>query len=71
MFQIVDRRRGGSGESNELSNTPFTKWKKLLGNLPSGKSFDDTPKQQSVDLAQPAKEEKNENKNKGSSSYIL
>ncbi|KAJ8915787.1 hypothetical protein NQ315_004599 [Exocentrus adspersus] len=53
MFQIVDRRRGGSGESNELSNTPFTKWKKLIGSLPGGKSFDDTPRQQSEDVSQP------------------
>lgn len=71
MFQIVDRRRGGPGESNESSNTPITKWKKLLGSLPSGKSFDDTPKQQSEDLPQPIKEEKVESKNKGNSHYIF
>lgn len=71
MFQIVDRRRGGSGESNDLSNTPFSKWKKLMGNFPSGKSFDDTPKQQSEDLPQIAKEEKVEHKNKGSINCTL
>ncbi|XP_018564343.1 transmembrane channel-like protein 3 [Anoplophora glabripennis] len=62
MFQIVDRRRVGSGESNELSNTPFSKWKKLLGNLPSGKTFDDTPKQESEDLPQPVKKAEHKNK---------
>ncbi|KAJ8932823.1 hypothetical protein NQ314_014408 [Rhamnusium bicolor] len=64
MFQIADRRRGGSGESNELSNTPFTRWKKLIGTLPSGKSFDETPKQESDDNNQPVKEKNMENKNK-------
>ncbi|XP_056629914.1 transmembrane channel-like protein [Diorhabda sublineata] len=60
MFQLADRRRrGGSGESNELSNTPFNKWKKLMGNLPSGKSLDETPKQEDVQ-----KEGKPENKSK-------
>lgn len=45
MFQIADRRRrGGSGGSGDLENTPFAKWKKLIGNLPSGKSMDETPK---------------------------
>ncbi|CAH1179502.1 unnamed protein product [Phaedon cochleariae] len=65
MFQLVDRRRrGGSGESNELSNTPFNKWKKLLGNLPGGKSMDDTtPKQEENDIPEaPSEEEHNENK---------
>ncbi|KAL1516978.1 hypothetical protein ABEB36_000803 [Hypothenemus hampei] len=34
MFQLADRRRrGGSGESTD--QTPFSKWKKLLSNLPS------------------------------------
>ncbi|CAH0546892.1 unnamed protein product [Brassicogethes aeneus] len=64
MFQMADRRRrGGSSGSNELSNTPFNKWKKLLGTMPSGKSFDETPKQESEDN-QIIKEERNENKNK-------
>lgn len=63
MFQLVDRRRqGGSGESTE---TPFNKWKKLLGNLQSAKSLDDTPKQDNDDLLDSVKEEKNENKSKG------
>lgn len=48
LFQIADRRRRvGSEGSGELGQTPFGKWKKLLYNLPSGKSFDETPKQES------------------------
>ncbi|XP_017769171.1 PREDICTED: transmembrane channel-like protein 3 [Nicrophorus vespilloides] len=43
MFQIADRRRRGSGEFN----APFSKWKRILHGLPSGKSFDETPKQES------------------------
>ncbi|KAG5898186.1 hypothetical protein JTB14_013229 [Gonioctena quinquepunctata] len=64
MFQMSDRRRRvGSGESNELSNTPFSKWKKVLGTLPSGKSMDETtPKQELDDIQEPSKEE---NGNKG------
>lgn len=70
MFQLADRRRrGGSGESNELSNTPFNKWKKLLGNLPSGKSLDDTPKQETEEIPPPVKEDRVENKNKGDVIY--
>lgn len=63
MFQLVDRRRrGGSGESNE---TPFNKWKKLIGSLQGTKSLDDTPKQENEEVLESVKEEKNENKSKG------
>lgn len=63
MFQLVDRRRqGGSGESSE---TPFNKWKKLLGNLQSTKSFDDTPRQENEEVPDSVKEEIKENKGKG------
>nr|CAH7727032.1 unnamed protein product [Callosobruchus chinensis] len=52
MFQIADRRRkGGSGESTDLPNAPFTKWKKLLNNLPNARSFDETPKQDTDERA--------------------
>ncbi|KAJ8941378.1 hypothetical protein NQ318_003631 [Aromia moschata] len=71
MFQIVDRRRGGSGESNELANTPFAKWKKILGTLPTGKSFDDTPRQESEDIPQAFKQEKVESKNKDFFSKLI
>lgn len=65
MFQLADRRRRvGSGESNEFTNTAYTKWKKLLG-TPPGKSFDETPKQETDEVAEGTKEEKSENKNKG------
>ncbi|KAI4471992.1 transmembrane channel-related [Holotrichia oblita] len=51
LFQIADRRRRvGSEGSGELGQTPFGKWRKLLYNLPSGKSFDDTPKQESEEI---------------------
>lgn len=51
MFQIADRRRRvGSEGSGELGQTPFGKWRKLLYNLPSGKSFDDTPKIESEEI---------------------
>lgn len=64
MFQLADRRRrGGSGESNELSNAPFNKWKKLIGNLPSGKSLDETPKQEAEDVKN--KDERTETRGKG------
>lgn len=63
MFQLADRRRrGGSGESNE---TPFSKWKKLLGNIHGAKSLDDTPKQDNEEILESVKEEKNETKSKG------
>lgn len=63
MFQLVDKRRhGGSGESSE---TPFNKWKKLLGNLQSTKSVDDTPKQENEEVLDSVKEELKENKGKG------
>ncbi|KAF5303691.1 hypothetical protein FQR65_LT00835 [Abscondita terminalis] len=43
MFQIADRRRrGGSGGSGGLENTPFTKWKKLIHSLPTAKSTDES-----------------------------
>ncbi|KRT82265.1 hypothetical protein AMK59_3218, partial [Oryctes borbonicus] len=59
LFQIADRRRRvGSEGSGELGQTPFGKWKKLLYNLPSGKSFDDTPKQESEDTPYQQQEEK-------------
>ncbi|XP_050312328.1 transmembrane channel-like protein isoform X2 [Anthonomus grandis grandis] len=49
MFQLADRRRrGASGESTD--QTPFSKWKKLLGNLPNNRSCEDT-RQESDDLA--------------------
>nr|XP_023025847.1 transmembrane channel-like protein 2 isoform X1 [Leptinotarsa decemlineata] len=58
MFQMTDRRRRvGSGESNDLSNTPFSKWKKVLGDLPSGKSLDETPKPDPEDIPEQVKEE--------------
>ncbi|CAH1999424.1 unnamed protein product [Acanthoscelides obtectus] len=64
MFQIADRRRkGGSGESTDLPNAPFNKWKKLLNNLPNARSFDETPKQD-TDEVTPPKEEKPESRNK-------
>ncbi|XP_048525365.1 transmembrane channel-like protein [Dendroctonus ponderosae] len=48
MFQLADRRRrGGSGESAD--QTPFSKWKKILGNLPTTQSCDDT-RQESDDI---------------------
>ncbi|KAK9743978.1 TMC domain [Popillia japonica] len=51
LFQIADRRRRvGSEGSGELGQTPFGKWRKLLYNLPSGKSFDDTPKIESEEI---------------------
>ncbi|CAH1126454.1 unnamed protein product [Ceutorhynchus assimilis] len=68
LFQLADRRRrGGSGESAD--QTPFSKWKKLLGNLPSTKSCEDT-RQESEDIApsQRADEEEEEDEkveNKG------
>lgn len=63
MFQLVDRRRrGGSGESNE---TPFNKWKKLLGNLQSVKSIDDTPRLETEEVLESVKEERNEHRSKG------
>lgn len=42
MFQIADRRnRGGS---NELENTPFSKWKKILPVMPNkSDENDDVP----------------------------
>ncbi|KAJ8978854.1 hypothetical protein NQ317_004465 [Molorchus minor] len=64
MFQIVDRRRGGSGESNELSNTPYAKWNKFLVALPNAKSFDDTAKQVSEEIPQSKTNGKVENKSK-------
>lgn len=63
MFQLVDKRRqGGSGESTE---TPFNKWKKVLGSLQGTKSLDDTPKQDNEEVLDSIKEEKHENKSKG------
>ncbi|RZC36461.1 transmembrane channel-like protein 3 [Asbolus verrucosus] len=67
MFQIADkRRRRSSGGSGEFSNTPFAKWKKLLGTMPNnGKSFDDTtPRQDSNDFPQIKEERAEPNKNK-------
>ncbi|XP_066151559.1 transmembrane channel-like protein [Euwallacea fornicatus] len=64
MFQLaVRRRRGGSGESTE--QTPFDKWKKVLRNLPSTRSYDDT-RQESDDVI-PSQKEKYDDKveNKG------
>ncbi|GJQ78717.1 hypothetical protein Trydic_g2751 [Trypoxylus dichotomus] len=59
LFQIADRRRRvGSEGSGELGQTPFGKWKKLLYNLPSGKSFEDTPKQESEEAQYQQQEEK-------------
>ncbi|XP_022904331.2 transmembrane channel-like protein [Onthophagus taurus] len=59
MFQIVDRRRRvGSLGSGEIGHNPFGKWKKLLNALPSGKSFDETPKLESDEIVQKQKEEK-------------
>ncbi|VEN35189.1 unnamed protein product [Callosobruchus maculatus] len=71
MFQIADRRRkGGSGESADLPNAPFNKWKKLLNNLPNARSFDETPKQD-TDEVTPPKEEKPESKNKDFFSKLI
>ncbi|XP_060519622.1 transmembrane channel-like protein [Cylas formicarius] len=66
MFQLVDRRRrAGSGGSNDDGATPFSKWKKLLGNLPSGRSYEDTTKQESEEMAPSQNnEEKVENKSR-------
>ncbi|XP_030761789.1 transmembrane channel-like protein 2 [Sitophilus oryzae] len=56
MFEMVDRRRRcGSGESND--QTPFSKWKKLIGNLPSTRSCDETPRQESDEIVVSQKEE--------------
>lgn len=64
MFQIVDRRRRvGSLGSGEIGHNPFGKWKKLLNALPSGKSFDETPKLESDEIVQKQKEEKPRGKN--------
>ena len=47
MFKMVDRRRrAGSEGSGELGQIVLGRWKKLLQTLPSGKSFDDTIKQE-------------------------
>ncbi|CAH1999423.1 unnamed protein product [Acanthoscelides obtectus] len=71
MFQIADRRRkGGSGESTDLPNAPFNKWKKLLNNLPNARSFDETPKQD-TDEVTPPKEEKPESRNKDFFSKLI
>ncbi|CAG9838897.1 unnamed protein product [Diabrotica balteata] len=68
MFQLADRRRrGGSGESNEISTAPSNKWKRLLENLPSGKSLDETPKQESDDQ----KDERVDNKSKDFFSKLI
>ncbi|XP_050515872.1 transmembrane channel-like protein isoform X2 [Diabrotica virgifera virgifera] len=68
MFQLADRRRrGGSGESNEISTAPSNKWKRLLENLPSGKSLDETPKQESEDQ----KDERVDNKSKDFFSKLI
>nr|CAI5867066.1 unnamed protein product [Callosobruchus analis] len=71
MFQIADRRRkGGSGESGDLPNAPFNKWKTLLNNLPNARSFDETPKQD-TDEVTPPKTEKPESKNKDFFSKLI
>lgn len=67
MFQLADRRRrAGSGGS--CDQTPFSKWKKLLGNLPNNRSCDDT-RLESDDIVATQFEEKEEdekeNKGKG------
>lgn len=54
------RRRAGSGGS--CDQTPFSKWKQLLGNLPNNRSCDDTRLES--DALQYEEEEK-ENKGKG------
>lgn len=66
MFQIAERRRIGSSGSGDLANTPFAKWKKLLTEMPSGKSLDDTPKQdsQEAEPEQPV-DQKSNSKNRG------
>ncbi|KAF7284667.1 hypothetical protein GWI33_021851 [Rhynchophorus ferrugineus] len=61
MFQMVDRRRRcGSGESND--QTPFSRWKKLIGNLPNTRSCDETPRQESDEFAVSQKDEDEEEK---------
>lgn len=71
VFQIAERRRVGSSGSGDLANTPFAKWKKLLNEMPPGKSLDDTPntpQQDSQEIeAGSVKEEQKPNlsKNKG------
>lgn len=66
MFQIAERRRVGSSGSGDMTNPTFAKWKKLLHELPSGKSLDDTPKQESQDAEPDVPQEKRQNtKNKG------
>ncbi|KAJ3635461.1 hypothetical protein MTP99_008367 [Tenebrio molitor] len=59
MFQIADRRRRGPGGSGEFFQTPFTKWKRLMGSIPNaGKSFDDTsPRQESSECPKIKEEE--------------
>lgn len=46
MFQAANRRRRGeSGNLDDLDNAPFNKWKTLLGNMPSDKTTDKTSKE--------------------------
>uniref|UniRef100_A0AAR5QI69 TMC domain-containing protein n=1 Tax=Dendroctonus ponderosae TaxID=77166 RepID=A0AAR5QI69_DENPD len=78
MFQLADRRRrGGSGESAD--QTPFSKWKKILGNLPNTQSCDDT-RQESDDIVpsqrddyeeEEAEEEIEKVENRGKGVHIL
>ncbi|KAL3276260.1 hypothetical protein HHI36_020975 [Cryptolaemus montrouzieri] len=52
MFRMVDRRRRAGSTGSGDPNNPFYKWKKLLGNLPTGKSQDDPNRTESLDQSQ-------------------
>lgn len=64
MFQIADRRRRGGSEGSSDAQNPFSKWKKLLQTMPSGKSLDETPKD-SENAEQSPKEDKMDPDKKG------
>lgn len=49
MFRLADKKRRGGSEGS--AENQFTKWRKLLQTLPSGKSLDETLKEsESIDL---------------------